>query len=85
MIQPDKNQTTPENERIHICDFSRGVLNVRFTRSHPTLASRSQIWILSFSGVCLLAVGVISDIWSLWKEPEQLFFAFDPLTLQEEN
>ena len=32
-----------ENERILICDFSRGVLNTRSTRSYPTLAPRPQI------------------------------------------
>ncbi len=36
-------------KRILICDFSRGVLNTRSTRSYPTLAPRSQIRILSFS------------------------------------
>ena len=39
--------------RILICDFSRGVLNTRSTRSYPTLAPRSQIRILSFSEGCL--------------------------------
>ena len=37
----------------YICDFSRGVLNTRSTRSYPTLAPRSQIRILSFSEGCL--------------------------------
>ena len=27
----------------YICDFSRGVLNTRSTRSYPTLAPRPQI------------------------------------------
>jgi len=40
-------------KRILICDFSRGVLNTRSTRSYPTLAPRSQIRILSFSEGCL--------------------------------
>ncbi|RGZ83873.1 hypothetical protein DW972_05615 [Anaerobutyricum hallii] len=30
----------------YICDFSRGVLNVRFMRSHPTLAPRPQIYFI---------------------------------------
>ena len=39
--------------KIHyICDFSRGVLNTRSTRSYPTLAPRPQIRILSFSEGC---------------------------------
>lgn len=40
-------------KKILICDFSRGVLNTRSTRSYPTLAPRSQIRILSFSEGCL--------------------------------
>ena len=40
-------------KRILICDFSRGVLNTRSTRSYPTLAPRSQIRIISFSEGCL--------------------------------
>ncbi|RHC67001.1 hypothetical protein DW833_03955 [Anaerobutyricum hallii] len=40
----------------HICDFSRGVLNVRFTRSHPTLAPRPQICLIRGNGFCAVAV-----------------------------
>ena len=40
---------------IHICAFSRGALNVRSTRSHPTLAPRPQIWIMKFTGFCAVA------------------------------
>ena len=39
----------------HICAFSRGVLNVRSTRSHPTLAPRPQIWLMNFTGFCTVA------------------------------
>ena len=39
----------------HICDFSRGALNVRSTRSHPTLAPRPQIWLMKFTGFCTVA------------------------------
>ncbi|RGZ83463.1 hypothetical protein DW972_06295 [Anaerobutyricum hallii] len=39
----------------HICAFSRGVLNVRSTRSHPTLAPRPQIWLMKFTGFCTVA------------------------------
>ena len=40
---------------IHICAFSRGALNVRSTRSHPTLAPRPQIWLMKFTGFCTVA------------------------------
>ena len=36
-------QTKSENPILYICDFRRGVLNVRFKRSHPTLVPRPQI------------------------------------------
>ena len=36
----------------HICDFSRGVLNVRSIRSHPTLAPRPQICLIGGNGFC---------------------------------
>ncbi|RGI78120.1 hypothetical protein DXD91_14480 [Anaerobutyricum hallii] len=36
----------------HICAFSRDALNVRSTRSHPTLAPRPQIWLMKFTGFC---------------------------------
>ena len=39
----------------HICAFSRGALNVRSTRSHPTLAPRPQIWLMNFTGFCTVA------------------------------
>ena len=39
----------------HICDFSCGVLNVRFMREHPTLAPRPQIWLMKFTGFCTVA------------------------------
>ncbi|RHC67399.1 hypothetical protein DW833_01785 [Anaerobutyricum hallii] len=38
----------------HICDFSRGVLNVRSTRSHPTLAPRPQICLIGGNGFCAM-------------------------------
>ena len=40
---PQARETTSGNERIYICDFSRGVLNTLFMRSYPTLAPRPQI------------------------------------------
>ena len=46
------DETTPADTSI--CDFSRGVLNVRLTRSHPTLAPRSQIEV---------SAGVVSVFW----------------------
>ena len=39
----------------HICAFSRCMLNVRSTRSHPTLAPRPQIWLMKFTGFCAVA------------------------------
>ena len=51
----DKLQTKPLPPIRHICDFSRGVLNVRFMRSHPTLAPRPQIWLMKFAGFCAVA------------------------------
>ena len=39
----------------HICAFSRGALNVRSIRSHPTLAPRPQIWLMKFTGFCTVA------------------------------
>ena len=45
----------PVNFISHICAFSRGVLNVRSTRSHPTLAPRPQIWLMKFTGFCAVA------------------------------
>ena len=43
------------NPISHICAFSRGALNVRFTRSHLTLAPRPQIWLMGFTGFCAVA------------------------------
>ena len=43
-----------------ICDFSRGVLNVRLKRSHPTLAPRPQI-----GGIGLLCFGCGRKKWNL--------------------
>ena len=45
----------PVNFIRHICAFSRCVLNVRSTRSHPTLAPRPQIWLMKFTGFCTVA------------------------------
>ena len=39
----------------HICDFRRGMLNVRSTRSHPTLAPRPQICLIRDNGFCAVA------------------------------
>ncbi|RGI85936.1 hypothetical protein DXD91_09780 [Anaerobutyricum hallii] len=30
-------------------------MNVRSTRSHPTLAPRPQIWLMKFTGFCTVA------------------------------
>ncbi|RHC59773.1 hypothetical protein DW833_15325 [Anaerobutyricum hallii] len=51
----DKLQTKPVNFIRHICAFSRCVLNVRSTRSHPTLAPRPQICLMEFTGFCTVA------------------------------
>ena len=51
----DTLQTKPLPPIRHICDFSRGVLNVRFMRSHPTLAPRPQIWLMKFTDFCAVA------------------------------
>ena len=48
-------QTKPVNFISHICAFSRGTLNVRSIRSHPTLAPRPQIWLMKFTGFCAVA------------------------------
>ena len=45
----------PVNFISHICAFSRGVLNVRSTRSHPTLAPRPQICLIGGNGFCAVA------------------------------
>ena len=51
----DKLQTKPLPPIRHICDFSRGALNVRSTRSHPTLAPRPQICLIEGNGFCAVA------------------------------
>ena len=51
----DKLQTKPLPPIRHICDFSRGALNVRSTRSHPILASRPQICLIGGNGFCAVA------------------------------
>ena len=51
----DKLQTKPLPSIRHICAFSRGVLNVRFMRSHPTLAPRPQICLIEGNGFCAVA------------------------------
>ena len=51
----DKLQTKPLPPIRHVCDFSRGVLNVRFMRSHPTLASRPQTCLIGGNGFCAVA------------------------------
>ena len=48
-------QTKPLPSIRHICDFSRGALNVRSTRSHPTLAPRPQICLIEGNGFCAVA------------------------------
>ena len=39
----------------YICDFSRGGLNARFKRSHPTFAPRPQICFIYLTEGCVLA------------------------------
>ena len=70
----------------HICAFSRGVLNVRSTRSHPTLAPRPQIWLMKFAGFCAVAgedelnrggdLGTEADVFCLfensWEQGDDL-------------
>ena len=51
----DTLQTKPLPPIRHICDFSRCVLNVRFMRSHPTLAPRPQICLIGGNGFCAVA------------------------------
>ena len=48
-------QTKPLPPIRHICDFSRGALNVRSMRSHPTLAPRPQICLIRGNGFCAVA------------------------------
>ena len=58
----------------HICDFSRGVLNVRFMRSHPTLAPRPQIWLMNFTGFCTVAgEDELNRKWEDWGTEADVF------------
>ena len=53
----------------HICDFSRGALNVRSTRSHPTLAPRPQICLIGGNGFCAVAgEGELNRKWEDWGQ-----------------
>ena len=67
-------------KRILICDFSRGVLNTRSTRSYPTLAPRSQIRILSFSEGCLWLLKQTQNLFlrNLRKFPKDYDFSEQP-------
>jgi len=72
----------------HICAFSRGVLNVRSTRSHPTLAPRPQICLIEGNGFCAVAgegelnrrgdLGTEVDVFCLlendWEQGDDLAF-----------
>ena len=50
----------------HICDFSRGVLNVRFMRSHPTLAPRPQICLIRGNDFCAVnGKGELNSWWAV--------------------
>ena len=57
----------PVNFISHICAFSRGVLNVRSTRSHPTFAPRPQIWLMKFTGFVCCLLNELNYINSLWR------------------
>ena len=48
-------QTKPLPPIRHICDFSRGALNVLSMRSHPTLAPRPQICLIRGNGFSAVA------------------------------
>ena len=56
-------QTKPLPPIRHICDFSRGGLNVRSTRSHPNLAPRPQICLIGGNGFCAVAGEGEEGIW----------------------
>ena len=72
----------------HICAFSRGALNVRSTRSHPTLAPRPQICLIGGNGFCAVAgegelnrggdLGTEADVFCLlendWEQGDDLAF-----------
>ena len=72
----DELQTKPENQILYICDFRRSVLNVRSTRSHPTLAPRPQIQRIWFPGFC--AVAVEDELNSKWEDLGTKTLAFYP-------
>ena len=58
----------------HICAFSRGALNVRSTRSHPTLAPRPQIWLMNFTGFCTVAgEDELNGKWEDWGTEADVF------------
>ena len=58
----------------HICAFSRGALNVRSTRSHPTLAPRPQIWLMNFTGFCTVAgEDKLNRKWEDWGTEADVF------------
>ena len=70
----DKLQTKPLPSIRHICAFSRGVLNVRSTRSHPTLAPRPQIWLMKFTGFCTVAgEDELNGKWEDWGTEADVF------------
>ena len=62
----DTLQTKPLPPIRHICDFSRGVLNVRFMRSHPTLAPRPQICLIRGNDFCAVnGKGELNSWWAV--------------------
>ena len=64
----------PVNFISHICAFSRCVLNVRSTRSHPTLAPRPQIWLMNFTGFCTVAgEDELNRKWEDWGTEADVF------------
>ena len=81
-------QTKPLPPIRHICDFSRGALNVRSMRSHPTLAPRPQICLIGGNGFCAMAgedelnrrgdLGTEADVSCLlendWEQGDDLAF-----------
>ena len=67
-------QTKPLPPIRHICAFSRGALNVRSTRSHPTLAPRPQIWLMNFTGFCTVAgEDELNRKWEDWGTEADVF------------
>ena len=64
----------PVNFISHICAFSRCMLNVRSTRSHPTLAPRPQIWLMNFTGFCTVAgEDELNRKWEDWGTEADVF------------